>query len=61
MAAAAEGGVPPQGCTVAAAALGGEPLGIFLLYQDLFQKLRAQILYMLVVLARLELNSEDHF
>ena len=52
---------PPQGCTVAAAALGGTPLGILLLCQDLFQKLRAETLYILAVLARLELNSEAHF
>ena len=52
---------PPKAVLKLLLRWGGYPLGIFLLCQDLFQKLRVEILYILVVLARLELNSEDHF
>ena len=52
---------PPKAVLQLLLRWGGYPLGIVLLCQDMFQKLRAEILYILVVLARLELNSEDHF
>ena len=53
---------PPVGKTAGAAALGGgTPWAYFCCTRTCFKSSAAEILYILVVLARLELNSEDHF